>query len=130
MTNTDISGLTRQRKTVLAVIRESESHLTASDVFDAARLLLPGISYATVYNSLNYLKKEGLIGEIKISADAALYERNLTRHDHAVCTVCGKIVDLELALPAKLLEEALDCSKFRNATIDFTMRGVCFECSD
>ena len=49
----------------MRVIRESDGHLTANDVFEHARRLLPGISHATVYNSLRYLKKEGLIGEVK-----------------------------------------------------------------
>jgi Fe2+ or Zn2+ uptake regulation protein len=51
-------GLTKQRQTVLRVIRESNKHLTANEVFDDARRLLSGISFATVYNSLNYLKNK------------------------------------------------------------------------
>lgn len=129
MKNNDLSGLTKQRKTVLEVIRGSEAHLTANEVFDAARRLLPGISYATVYNSLNYLKKEGLIGEIRFNADAALYERKLTRHDHALCKNCGKLVDLELHLPDELLAEACRRSKFKEAVIEITLRGLCPECS-
>ncbi len=122
-------GLTKQRETVLRVIRESEKHLTANEVFDNARLLLPGISFATVYNSLSYLKKEGLIGEIKLGTDANLYDRKLTRHDHAICNNCGKLVDLELSIPKKLLEEAANRSQFQPETIELTLRGLCPECS-
>lgn len=122
-------GLTKQRETVLRVIRESEKHLTANEVFDDARRLLPGISFATVYNSLSYLKKEGLIGEIKLGTDANLYDRKLTRHDHALCNNCGKLVDLELTIPKKLLEEAASRSKFKPDTIELTLHGLCPECS-
>jgi Fur family ferric uptake transcriptional regulator/Fur family peroxide stress response transcriptional regulator len=122
-------GLTKQRQTVLQVIRESDKHLTANEVFDDARRLMPGISFATVYNSLNYLKKEGLIGEIKFGADANLYDRKLTRHDHALCNCCGKLVDLELSIPNTLLEEAANRSKFKPDTIELTLRGLCPECS-
>jgi Fur family ferric uptake transcriptional regulator/Fur family peroxide stress response transcriptional regulator len=90
---------------------------------------MPGISFATVYNSLNYLKKEGLIGEIKFGADANLYDRKLTRHDHALCNGCGKLVDLELSIPNALLEEAAKRSKFKPDTIELTLRGLCPECS-
>ncbi len=121
-------GLTKQRETVLRVIRESDKHLTANEVFDNARRLLAGISFATVYNSLNYLKKEGLIGEIKLGTDANLYDRKLTRHDHALCNNCGKLVDLELSIPKKLLEEAANLSKFKPDTIELTLRGLCPEC--
>lgn len=122
-------GLTKQRRSVLRVIRESEKHLTANEVFDDARRLLPGISFATVYNSLNYLKKEGLIGEIRFGTDANLYDRNLTRHDHAVCNNCGKIVDLEMPHPSGLIEAAADRSKFKAESIELTLRGLCSECS-
>jgi len=122
-------GLTKQRQTVLRVIRESDKHLTANEVFDDARRLLPGISFATVYNSLNYLKNQGLIGEIKFGTDANLYDRKLTRHDHALCNNCGKLVDLELTIPNRLLEEAAKRSKFKPETIELTLRGLCPECN-
>ena len=121
--------LTKQRESVLRVIRESEKHLTANEVFDDARRLLPGISFATVYNSLRYLKNEGLIGEIRFGTGAKLYDRKLTRHDHAICNNCGKLVDLEVPLPDGLLEDAVNRSKFEGATIELTLRGLCPECS-
>lgn len=123
-------GLTKQRQAVLRAVRESDNHLTATEVFDNARRLLPGISFATVYNSLNYLKKEGLIGEIRFGADARLYDRNLAQHDHAICNICGKLVDLEITLPDGLLEAAAARSKFKAETIELTLRGLCPECSE
>lgn len=129
MENIESLGLTKQRQAVLQVIRESDKHLTANEVFDDARCLMPGISFATVYNSLNYLKKEGLIGEIKFGTNANLYDRRLTRHDHALCNNCGKLVDLELSIPKKLVEEAAKRSQFKPDTIELTLRGLCPECS-
>lgn len=130
MKKKDGSGLTIQRETVLEVVRRSKSHLTASEVFDNARRILPGISFATVYNSLNYLKKEGLIGEVKFGTDATLYDRNLTRHDHAICNNCGKLVDLEMPFSDELLREACRRSEFKGATIEITLRGLCSECGE
>jgi Fe2+ or Zn2+ uptake regulation protein len=122
-------GFTKQRQAVLRVIRESDEHLTANEVFDDARRLLPGISFATVYNSLRYLKQEGLIAEVRFGTDAARYDRKLTRHDHALCNNCGKLVDLELSIPDGLLEEAADLSKFKAESIELTLRGLCPQCS-
>jgi Fe2+ or Zn2+ uptake regulation protein len=129
MNDIESLGLTKQRQAVLQVIRESDKHLTANEVFENARRLLPGISFATVYNSLNYLKNEGLIGEIRFGTDANLYDRKLTRHDHAICNKCGKLVDLELPLPDGLMEEAAGLSQFKAETIELTLRGLCPECS-
>jgi Fur family ferric uptake transcriptional regulator/Fur family peroxide stress response transcriptional regulator len=121
--------LTKQRRSVLRVIRDSDKHMTANEVFEDARRVLPGISFATVYNSLRYLKTEGLIGEIRFGSDSTLYDRNLTRHDHAVCNSCGKLVDLEMPLPEGLLEEAAKLSRFEGMSIELTLRGLCPECS-
>jgi Fe2+ or Zn2+ uptake regulation protein len=124
------SGSTKQRQVVLRVIRESDEHLTANEVFGGARELLPGISFATVYNSLKFLKNEGLIGEIRFGMDATRYDRKLTRHDHAVCTNCGKLVDIELAIPPKLMKEAAERSHFEASSVELTLRGLCPDCSN
>ena len=123
-------ALTKQRHSVLRVIRESDKHLTANEVFEDARRLLPGISFATVYNSLRYLKNEGLIGEIRLGTDANLYDRKLSRHDHAICSGCGMLVDFELPLPAGLLEAAAGVADFKSASIELTLHGICPECSN
>ena len=128
MKDIEKSGSTKQREAVLQVIRESEAHLTANEVFDNARQLLPGISFATVYNSLRYLKNEGLIGEVRFGTDATRYDRTLTRHDHAICKNCGKLVDMELAIPNALLEEAANMSRFEPESIELMLRGLCPEC--
>lgn len=127
----DLAGLgsTKQRKAVLRVIRESDQHLTANEVFAKARKQLPGISFATVYNSLRYLKQEGFIGEVRFGTDATRFDRKLTRHDHALCNNCGKLVDLELTIPDELLRAAAKRSKFKPESIELTLRGSCPECS-
>lgn len=130
MKNIENLQLTKQRESVLRVIRESDKHLTANEVYDHARRILPGISFATVYNSLRYLKNNGLIGEIRFGTDNNLYDRKLTRHDHAICDECGKLVDMELALPEELFREAADRSKFKGVSIELTLRGLCPECSN
>ena len=122
-------GITKQRQAVLQVIRESEEHLTANEVFEDARVILPGISFATVYNSLRYLKNEGLIGEVRFGMDATRYDRKLTRHDHAMCNRCGKLVDLDLSIPDGLFKEAARRSKFEPESIELTLRGLCPECN-
>lgn len=122
------SGLTKQRRAVLRVIRESEAHLTANEVFEHARRLLPGISFATVYNSLRYLKNEGMIGEVRFGADCTRYDRKLERHDHALCNDCGRLVDLQLSIPDGLIKEAAKRSKFEAGSIELTLRGRCPDC--
>jgi Fur family transcriptional regulator, peroxide stress response regulator len=124
-----ISGFTKQRQAVLSVIRNSDEHLTANEVFEGARRILPGISFATVYNSLRYLKNEGLIGEVNFGVDAARYDRKLDRHDHAVCSKCGKIIDVDLPIPEGLLKNGGVLSKFKVESVEIIVHGLCPDCS-
>lgn len=121
-------GLTKQRKVVLQVIRNAHEHLTANEVFTAAKELLPTISFATVYNSLRYLKEAGHIAEITFGNGASRYDRMTQRHDHAICSDCGKLVDIEMDVPPDLLKKAVRQSKFEPETIEFTLRGKCPDC--
>jgi len=129
MSTEEALGFTKQRTTVLRVIREAEHHLTANEVFDDARRLLPGISFATVYNSLRYLKNEGLIAEVRFGNDATRYDRKLTRHDHALCTECGELVDLDLPVPRALLTKAAELCKFEAHSFELILRGLCPGCN-
>src|SRR5882672_8910477 len=81
-------ALTRQRSLVLDVIQREDSHPTAAEVFHAARQAMPGISFATVYNSLRYLKEAGLVREITFGNGASRYDSETDRHDHAICSSC------------------------------------------
>jgi Fe2+ or Zn2+ uptake regulation protein len=123
-------GLTRQRAAILQVIRESGEHLTANGVFENARQILPGISFATVYNSLRYLKEAGHIAEISFGNGASRFDSITSRHDHAICTNCGKLVDMEIELPAEIVNFAAQFSRFKLESIELTLRGLCPECDE
>lgn len=122
-------GLTKQREVVLQVIRGADSHLTANEVFGRAKDLLPSISFATVYNSLRYLKEAGHIAEIQFGNGASRFDRMTHRHDHAICTTCGKLVDIEMEHPAELVKMAAKRSKFKPESLEFTLRGKCPDCA-
>ena len=120
--------LTPQREAVFQVILEREDHPTAGDIFAAARQRLPTISYATVYNSLRYLKKAGLVHEISFGDAASRYDRETERHDHAICNGCGKLVDFDLPDAAKLMQAAARKSRFKPESVHLTLRGLCPDC--
>lgn len=124
----DSLTLTPQRDAVLQAVRESHSHLTASEVYEAARAILPTISYATVYNSLRYLKDNNYISEIQFGNGASRYDAMTERHDHALCTVCGKLVDLDLELSDELMTLAARRSNFKPQSIQLTLKGLCDNC--
>jgi len=121
--------LTPQRAAVLGAIRESDGHLTAAEVFEAARRRLPSISYATVYNSLRFLTEAGMVREINQGKGSSRYDRETRRHDHAVCTRCGKLVDFDLPATLALMRAAARRSRFRPESVHLTLTGICPECA-
>lgn len=125
---TENLALTPQREAVLRAVRQSQAHLTASEVYESARKILPTVSYATVYNSLRYLKEAGLIDEINFGNSSSRYDAIMDRHDHALCTLCGKLVDLKLELSEELMQLAAKHSRFKPQSLQLTLKGLCEEC--
>jgi Fur family peroxide stress response transcriptional regulator len=97
-------------------------------VFDAARQTLPGISFATVYNSLRYLKEQGLVREITFGNGASRYDSVTDRHDHAICSACGKLVDFDLPGTVALSRAAARASRFQAESVHLTLIGLCPNC--
>ncbi|MBE7515257.1 MAG: transcriptional repressor [Chloracidobacterium sp.] len=114
---------------MLSVIRESHDHLTANEVFSEAKAKLPTISFATVYNSLRFLKDTGHIAELQFGNGASRYDRTTVRHDHAICTGCGKLVDIDMKVSGEMIEAASRQCGFEPESLEFTLRGKCPECA-
>lgn len=119
-----MSNLTKQREAVLLVVKETADHLTASEIYALAGKKLPGISFATVYNSLRYLTSNNLIGEIKFGDGASRFDRRTDRHDHAICTECGTMADFELKEVPDLVQAAARRSRFKAESMHLTLYGL------
>jgi Fe2+ or Zn2+ uptake regulation protein len=126
----DGPALTRQRQVVLDVVQSGDTHPTAAEVFEAARRKMPGISFATVYNSLRFLKQEGLVREVAFGSGASRYDRETDRHDHAICSACGMLVDFDLPGTVDLIRSAARASRFKPESVHLTLVGLCPGCRE
>jgi Fur family ferric uptake transcriptional regulator len=104
-------------------------HLTAEAVYARAQALLPEISLATVYNTLNELVAMGEVSQVAAGDGPKRYDPNVTTaHQHLVCTQCGALRDVipvgqdKLSLPHK------QRYGYRLVDIDVVFRGVCPAC--
>ena len=88
--------MTKQRELVLEVVRANKEHHTAAEIFAIAKMQMPTISRATVYNNLKTLENMGLIR--RITGDDAFdrYDSAFVPHGHMVCTECGKMWDFNI----------------------------------
>ena len=85
--------MTKNKSLLLDIIRAAPRHMTAEQIFLAAKAERPGIAMATVYNNLGALAAEGLIRRLHIVGQADRYDRNTDPHEHLICDGCGRISD-------------------------------------
>ena len=73
----------------------------------------------------------GLIAlEIAFGKGASRYDRETDRHDHAICSACGKLVDFDLPGTVALTRPAARASKFKAESVHLTLVGLCPKCRD
>ena len=80
--------MTRQRAVILEVINSDMRHHTADEIFALAKERLPGISLATVYNTLKYLEKNRFIRKITAEGTKDRYDNSYIPHGHLFCSKC------------------------------------------
>ncbi|MFW6134188.1 MAG: Fur family transcriptional regulator [Elusimicrobiota bacterium] len=131
---------TEPRQTVLEVIKNTDSHLSAEDVFIRAKKINPGIGIATVYRNLEFLKDQGILKKYQFGEGKSRYElkddEDSKHHHHLVCTFCGKIIDYsefvnrEKKLVNDLKKELSKKHKFDINTHQLHFYGVCSKCKN
>lgn len=114
--------MTPQRIAIARELEGDESHPTAQELYERLLPAFPTMSFATVYNTLEALAKNGLIRTIRLGT-AVRFDPNTTSHHHAVCDACGIIVDLPADAPPK------QAHGFSVRTEERTYRGLCSRCS-
>jgi Fur family transcriptional regulator, peroxide stress response regulator len=117
-----------QRARILAWLRETDSHPTAAQVWEALLRELPHLSLGTVYRNLEVLVSDGVVAEVPWAGGGVRYDGNLKPHHHFICESCGKIDDLHLQAPPELARK-LRRSRGRTARrIRIEFYGLCESC--
>lgn len=88
--------LTKQRLLILELLHKNESHPTADDLIQTVLDKTGHVTVATVYNTLEVLKKHGLIQKIDGLETKSHYDPNRNEHFHAICRECRKVFDVDL----------------------------------
>ena len=111
---------------ILAAVTELQQHPTAEQVFLEMKKEYPSIAIGTVYKHLNALAEEGLLHRITESGSPDRYDRT-ERHDHLICSRCGKIADVRLPDMRERIREALGQEIL---SYDLRIRYICPACRE
>lgn len=120
--------LTPQRLAILRYLEGNKEHPSADDVYRAISKQFPMMSFATVYNTLEALKRRGQIMELNFDPFKKRFDPNPNPHHHVICIHCQKILDVQnefLLEPPKIESE-----NFEIIGNHIEFYGICSKCKD
>ena len=120
--------MTPQRLAILAAVRASHDHPRAADIYERVQAVQPGIAFGTVYNALHALADHGIILQLSFGDHASRFDGRVDRHDHALCTDCGNLVDAVAPPTPEIVERAALETGFAIKAYHTQLLGVCADC--
>ena len=118
--------LTPQRLAILEFLDGNTEHPSADSIFQEVKKKYPMMSFATVYNTIETLKKKGDLLELTIDPERRRYDPETRPHHHLICVECKKIVDVHKEFSISVPDEIVDDFDLTGNHIEFY--GVCPEC--
>jgi Fe2+ or Zn2+ uptake regulation protein len=120
---------TRQRERILAWLRASDAHPTATQVHQALLREFPRLSLGTVYRNLEVLAADGLIDEVPAAGGALRFDGNPERHHHFRCVRCQSIRDVTLPAPRSLVRRLQREHALQAESVKIEFHGLCPDCA-
>lgn len=118
--------MTPQRAGILRFLEGNKDHPSAEEIYRRVRGRFPGLSFATVYNTLQSLVSLREVSEIKIDPARARFDPCTLPHSHALCLECGAIADMKA--PGKPPLPGRPPAGFRVLSCNIEFYGVCAAC--
>ena len=120
--------LTPQRRAVLDAIEASDGRFTAVELFERARRSSPRLGLATIYRTLDLLRRTGSLHALSGDGPPAYVRCSPEHHHHLVCLSCGSVEDTELcATPSQ--RSLSRRHGFRAESHELEIYGTCKRCS-
>lgn len=120
--------VTPQRLAILQVLEETPGHLSAIEIYEKTRKILPGVTEATIYRNLDFLVNQGLALMAHVGSGKIVYESTRHAHHHLICKKCGGSIEIPHILLKTLFDELRQFSGYQIDTVHVTFFGLCSEC--
>jgi Fe2+ or Zn2+ uptake regulation protein len=83
-----------QRLAVAAYVLSTDEHPSAERVLEKVQSLVPMLSRATVYNTLNLFVEKGLLRQLALAEGRVVFDPRIERHHHFIDDETGRIEDV------------------------------------
>jgi Fur family peroxide stress response transcriptional regulator len=121
--------ITPQRIAICKLLTETNTHPTATMLFDSIHEQFPTLSLATVYNTLDALVGLGAVNVLGPAGDGRVhFDADTEPHINLACTVCHKIVDVPSEQVASLQAEVSQSSGYELRGARIMYYGLCPDC--
>ena len=122
---------TPQRRMVLSAIENSESHISAEEIYAQVVAKYPRVNMSTVYRTLELLKRLGLIYEVDLGEGQFRYHpEDKGHHHHLICRKCGAIIDVSESVLFPLQAVLLQAFNFKAELRHMAIFGLCDDCRE
>ena len=125
-----VKPVTSQRKLLLTIMQEAETHMDAKELYRRASEKNNNISLATVYRNLRLFAEQGLIDERRMGKmHCCCYEvKHSGEHQHLICQSCGQIIEFNSPLIRDLVAEVQRKNNFCVTRVELCLDGYCHRC--
>lgn len=121
--------LTLPRRAVADLVAARDGHFTAAELVADARRRDPGIGRATIFRALDLFASLNLVERVDLpDGDHAYVACDAVHHHHAICTGCGRSLDVDDQGLGDILTAIGDRSGFRIAAHRLEIFGLCAAC--
>src|SRR3954452_23178238 len=111
-------------------LRRREGHLTAEQLHSELAPLLPSLSPATIYGTLDLLDELGFVRRVSTPRGTTVYDPRTAPHHHVICRSCGRIQDIEAPVETSAAETAARGAGFSVDHGQLLLSGLCAECAN
>jgi Fur family ferric uptake transcriptional regulator len=121
--------MTNQREIILRELRKSKEHLSADELYDIVKRVMPRISLATVYRNLEILSEAGIVGKLEISGRQKRFDYDPSDHNHIYCAVCHRVDNMDV----EGVEVNPELSSFKGYSVSgyrLEIVGICPGCQE
>jgi Fur family ferric uptake transcriptional regulator len=132
--------VTPQRRLIFKALEGKTNHPTADDIYQEVKDIIPDISVATVYKTLNELVKLGLLLELRHDGEQSRFDPRTDQHSHLLCigiklndkgkpVPCGRLEDVSVSFPELQMPET-ERRGFLITANEVIFKGYCPECQE
>lgn len=121
---------TKQRETILEVLRGTCSHPTADWIYHEVKKEIPNISLGTVYRNLRLLCQSGEIVELDLCGTLSRFDARTDNHYHFRCEHCGQLFDVDEPVNKEIDGRIARTTGFRVIYHRLEFRGSCLVCRE